>query len=57
MSKKPAPPFNELQEFIMHLEGELEARLELCDLAQTTGTDAVAMVLNAVAAARKEMGW
>lgn len=51
--KKPS----ELQQFIAHFEGALEARYELWRDDDATPGDAVKAILDAVAEARKEMGW
>lgn len=51
--KKPS----ELEAWTGHLVLALESRLDLADDAQMTPSDCVAMVLNAIVDARKEMGW
>lgn len=51
--KKPS----EAQQFSAHFALALENRLDLADDKQMTPSDTVAMVLNALDDARKEMGW
>jgi len=51
-SKRPS----ELQRYTALLELELENRLDLADESMTPN-DAVAMVLSAIVAARRQMGW
>jgi hypothetical protein len=52
--KKPS----ELQQFVKHLEGALEARFEMADAhGDMSAEDALKAVLDSVAEARKEMGW
>jgi hypothetical protein len=53
----PIKRASEVQRFVAHFEGALEARLELADDAQMTPSDTVAMILNSLIEARKEMGW
>jgi hypothetical protein len=53
--KKPS----ELQQFVRHLEGALEARFELFEIHYEDATlaDVLKAVLDSVVEARKEMGW
>lgn len=51
----PPPKPTELQRFTAFLMLELENRLELSN--GLTATDALAIVLSSIEAARKEMGW
>jgi hypothetical protein len=52
----PAKP-SELQRFVRHLEGALEARLEACDEEFMSPFDALTAFRDALIEARKEMGW
>jgi hypothetical protein len=54
----PAKP-SELQRFVRHLEGALEARLELFEAHHDDATlaDVLKAVLDSVTEARKEIGW
>jgi hypothetical protein len=56
LHQPPAKP-SELQVFIRHFEGALEARFDLAADMPMRPADALKAVLDSVVEARKEMGW